>query len=599
MKRFLSRNIIYILLAWLFSDNLRYCLALDEYLPYTNSIFLLVIFGVYYYFISKITYSEEWKLQIKSYLGVSCVFCFFFFGAMLSGVQLELQGYVDFTNIKRYISLVILTICGTPMVAKLIHILQKRVANGINPQSTKQNTNRKFFIKVYIILMLSYLLVLLAVWPGFFVYDAEVETYMVFTDKYSAHHPMAHVLLLGWVMKVMYKIVPSYNVGIATYLILQMLVVSACFAYMLAFMHRIGLKKWILNCSIAFLAFFPTVSMFVCCTTKDVYFSAGVVLFTTLMLELSKDSDTFRKSKSKTILLSIAALLIILFRNNGIYALTVFLPFFMIVYKKYWKKWIKIILAVVGIYCLFNVTVNAVFDVKPGEKAEMLCVPMQQLARAHYEAKECFTEEELETMYSLIPETILQNYNPKLADNVKVNFLEDNFKGAPGKYFKLWLEIGLKRPDIYINSFLMNTYDYWYPDTIVDGYTGKWIVDREYADSSYFAYVTERPGISKPLIPFLAKFYEKISLEIYQHNIPVISMLFSMGFWLWVYTFTVMYLWKTNYRKQAFAFLPIGLIYMTVILGPIAIVRYVLYLFFGAPLIVALLFDTKVFKEDK
>lgn len=73
---------------------------------------------------------------------------------------------------------------------------------------------------------------------------------------------------------------------------------------------------------------------------------------------------------------------------------------------------------------------------------------MQQLARTHAEAKECFSEDDLEVMYTLIPEVILQNYRPKLADTIKVNFLEDNFLAQPGKYFDLWLRMGLKRPDI-------------------------------------------------------------------------------------------------------------------------------------------------------
>ena len=76
-------------------------------------------------------------------------------------------------------------------------------------------------------------------------------------------------------------------------------------------------------------------------------------------------------------------------------------------------------------------------------------------------------------------------------------------------------------------------------------------------------------------------------------------MLFSMGFWKWVYLFMLAYLWKTKYGKQAFAFLLMGLIYLTVLLGPTAIIRYVLYFFFGVPLVLALLFDNKSFGQSK
>lgn len=597
MKKTILKNVVLIIMAWVFAFCIKSCFAVevDAQLFYTNSVLSVMVFLVYFYFIRKITKEEKW-CTVKPYLVASSVFCFFFFGAVISGVQLDLYGRVNFADTSLYFSLVALTFTGAPIVAEGMNLLYtKTKINCIE----EMPVGRKYFLKVFIILVLSYLLVLIAVWPGFFLYDAETETYMVFTDKYSAHHPMAHVLLLGWIMKVMYKIIPSYNVGIATYLLIQILIVSACFSYMITFMRRIGVRKWIVNTGIIYLALFPTVSMFLCCSTKDVYFSGGVTLFTTLMLELARDREIFWKSKLKCALFIFASLLILLFRNNGLYAFVVFLPFFIIVYKKYWRTWLKLMLIVFTVYVLFNVSINNILDVKPGEKAEMLCVPMQQLARAYIEEKDSFTEEELEILYSLIPESILNNYNPKLADNIKVNFLEDNFSREPKKYISLWFEIGKKHPDIYVNSFLMNTYGYWYPDTIIDGYSGRKIVNREYGESSYFAFETERPGISQPLIPFLAKFYEKISLEIYQQKVPVLSMLFSMGFWLWTYIFAIVYLLKTKSKKQAFAFLPIGIIYLTVILGPIAIVRYVLYLYFCVPLILGLLLNTKAFAEKE
>ena len=239
-----------------------------------------------------------------------------------------------------------------------------------------------------------------------------------------------------------------------------------------------------------------------------------------------------------------------------------------------------------------------IFHVKKGPLGEMLSIPMQQLARVHAEAKSVFGNKDLELLYTMIPEIILDRYNPKLADNVKVNFLEDNFKASPGKYISLWFRTGLKRPDIYINAFLANTYGYWYPDTVLDGYTGIWAGGRQYKESSYFAFGIDNPGERKSLIPPLEHFFEKISLEIYQQKLPVISMLFSIGFWKWLYTFAAVYLWIHSNKKQTFALIMMGLLYLTVLLGPIALVRYVLYLFFGVPILLALLFDRRALVEE-
>lgn len=576
---------------------LQFCIGIRDglsLLSYTNSVWSGILFAGYLYALTRIVNKAEWKTTIVPHLKIGFGFCFLFIGAMVAGVQLDAYGRVDFSNIMNYLTMFVLALGGAPFVAWVFVKLQE-----VKRNKTAEVVDKRYFYKIMLVLFLAYIPVLLAAWPGFFCYDAEVETYMVFTDKYSAHHPVTHVVLLGWIMKIMYKIIPSYNVGIAVYLLLQMLVVSACFAYMMTFLKRIGVRRWIVNTGIAFLALFPTVSMFVCCTTKDVYFSAGIVLFTTLLLEMVRDEGTFWNARSKKRLFALSILMILLFRNNGIYAFVVFLPFFVLMFKKYWKKWSPILIGVFLFYFLLNITMNAIFNVKPGEKAEMLCVPMQQLARVHAEAKECFGEDDLEVMYSLIPEVILNNYKPKLADSVKVNFLEDNFKAEPGKYIDLWWRMGLKRPDVYVNSILMNTYGYWYPDTIIDAYTNVKMVERYYDESSYFFFETERPGMRKSLIPVLERFYERISLEIYQQKVPVVSMLFSMGFWKWVYLFMLLYLWRCGYKKQGFAFGLMGIIYLTVLLGPTAIVRYVLYFFFCAPLVLALLFDTKAFAEEK
>ncbi len=566
-------------------------------LAVTNSILvplaILVLVAGWFGVVKK----EKWESRMTELLNSCFYFGILFWGAMVFGAQLDVAGRVIFAVWSKYVSVVVLAIAGAPLMAWCMVKLSDLAKRETQTADAATDMDRKYFLQVMLLLLLAYLPVLLASWPGFFTYDAEVESHMALTDTYSAHHPIAHVLLLGFCLKAAFKIFHTYNAGIAIYMLVQMTVISFCFSYMLCTLKRFGVRKWILNVSLAFLALLPTVSMFVCCSTKDGYFCAGLVLLTTLLLEMAHDGAGFWKQKGKSFLLFVAVLMVLLFRNNGIYAFVVFLPFFVWRYRGCWKQWGKVVAGALVFFVLFNEVTTFAFKVTPGEKAEMLCVPMQQLARVHEEARECFSEEDLEFMHALIPEEILATYNPKLADNIKYKFDDTVFEANVGKFFSMWLRIGLKRPDIYVNSWLMNTYGYWYPDTILDGYRGRWIVDREYKDSSYFAFTTERPGIRNSLLPVLEGFYEKISLEIYQQKVPVLSMLFSIGFWHWVYLFVAFYLWKLGPRKQLLALLPMGIVYLTVLLGPIAIVRYVLYFFFCAPIVLALLFDNRAFVE--
>jgi hypothetical protein len=66
-------------------------------------------------------------------------------------------------------------------------------------------------------LLLVYLVALLAVRPGFFVYDASDELSMFESRAFTTHHPLVHVLLLGGTISLVRKITGSYNAGIFVY----------------------------------------------------------------------------------------------------------------------------------------------------------------------------------------------------------------------------------------------------------------------------------------------------------------------------------------------------------------------------------------------
>lgn len=600
MRRLPWGNTSFIMaLGLLAAMGIKYCVNTGEaWIVYANSVMSFFYFVMIAFALKRIFAGGGNASRIGDILNPCFAFSFCFWGSMAAGASLERCGQVDFADWKLWLSSLVVALATAPMLAWTIKSLEscqsrKKCLADSGKECVK---GKKYFFCLWGILFLAYMSPFLASFPGFFTYDAETEVYMVFTGKYSAHHPVLHVILLGWIIRAVHYITKSYNVGIACYILFQMAVMSACFSYMMSFLYKIGVRRLIRIISICFLALFPTVSMFVCCSTKDSMFSGGVVLFTTLLLEMGRDSEAFWQKKSKRICFAAAVFLILAFRNNGLYALAVFFILFAMLYRKYWKKWILTIMAAFFIFGVSTGLLGKVFHFMPGELAEMLCVPMQQLARTYAQAPDSFTEQEKETLFTLLPEPILKKYNPKLADNVKVNFLEDNFKNDPGKYISLWASMGIKHPDIYVNSFLANTYGYWYPDTVPDGYSGKTISSLVYGDSSYFAFETERPGERIHLLPRLENFYRKCSLEIYQQKLPVVSMLFSMGFWHWCYAFLAIYLILTGNGRQAFAFAPTGLIYLTVLLGPIALVRYVLYFFFLVPLLPALIFDTGKFK---
>ena len=592
MKKMPWKNMYFLLCLSLFGAmGFKHCINLAESsLSYTNGIASFLLFVCLLCALRHVTAHRDWE-RFKAFLNFCFAFLICFFGSLAAGVQLDQNHRVAFGSWLVYFSVLFCAAAASPLLAYGMYRLNSYGA--LRQSRPPAFSRRRTFLLLWGFLFLTYIPTFLASFPGFYVYDAEAETYMVFTSKYTTYQPLLHVLLLGGTIRLIYHFTQSYNAGIALYTLFQMAVLSACFAYMMSYLRHIGVKRWVYNLGLAFLALFPTVSMFVCCSTKDTLFSGGVVLLTTLLLEMAAEPERFWRSASKKLLFAASLLLILFFRNNGVYALAVFFVIFLIVYKKYWKRWLPVVCGTLLLFALTSLGLSAALHAKKGPLAEMLCVPIQQLARVYTEAGDELSDADAEILYDLIPQSILENYNPKLADMVKLNFLEDNFKREPVKYISLWFRLGIAHPDIYVNSFLENTYGYWYPDTVLDGYRGIWAGKRQYEDSSYFAFNTESPGERRHLLPALERFYEKISLDIYQQRVPVISMLFSAGFWHWVYAFLALYLAAVGYKKSLFSLTVIGLLYLTVLLGPIALIRYVLYMFFSVPLVLALLFDTE------
>lgn len=137
----------------------------------------------------------------------------------------------------------------------------------------------------------------------------------------------------------------------------------------------------------------------------------------------------------------------------------------------------------------------------------------------------------------------------------------------------------------------MNSYGFWYPDTVIDVYSGNTVFTFTYGDSSYFGYEVEEPGYRDSKIPWLDRAYRKLSLEISQEKVPIYSMLYSPGglFWCIAFVFATM-LYRRKYHI-VMPYLMVLLVWLTVILGPTYLPRYVLIFWFGLPLFAAMLLE--------
>lgn len=280
-----------------------------------------------------------------------------------------------------------------------------------------------------------------------------------------------------------------------------------------------------------------------------------------------------------------------LFRKNGVYAFAVMVPVLLIYYKKYFKRIVGLFSIIFLLYFSINVGLAEVVHAEGGGKQEILTVPIQQLARTYKFSPESFELEDIETLHEILPEESIVLYRPKLSDPVKAGFRNDAFAKDKSKYIRLWLRVGLKKPMSYINAWLVNSYGFWYPDTVIDVYSGNKTFTFTYEDSSYFGYEVEEPGYRDSKIPWLDEVYRRLSLEISKEKIPLVSMLFSPGAMFWFVAFVFAYVLYRKKYDLVIPYLMVLLVWLTVLLGPTYLPRYVLIFWFGMPLFAAMLVE--------
>lgn len=519
----------------------------------------------------------------------------------------------------------------------------ERIAEGAGRRQRKNESalSLSSFLPDWLILVLLVLPVFLAEFPGFFVYDAHDELYEVLTRTFTAHHPLLHVLLLGRTIAFFHKFTGSWNAGIAVYIFLQMLVITAVFSLVLQMLRKFYVPRRIRVICLLFLGLFPTVVMYVLCSAKDGLFSAFLLLLTVFLYLLYRDPEHFLQSRKKAAGFVLSALLMMLFRYNGFYSFLVFVPFGIIflprthsslkrpvpsggpseqrcpvssgdrspqrrpadsgepslqrrpaLFRQHSSRPSRslrlritaMLLLPVALFLAVNTGMTKILtgpDTK--EYQEMLTVPISQLARAYNYQKDVFSKEDILLLHRYLPEENLNRYEPLCTDLLKVGFNNEAFSEDKSSFVKLWLRIGKKAPAVYVNAWLLTSYGYWYPYASLNVYAGRTVYTFTYDESSYFGYEVEKPGTRTSLIPAIDTFFRTISLTRSFQKIPVIRLFFAPAFWFFVFLWQLFF---RGFRRRfcgAVCFLPAFLTWLTVLLGPCSLVRYVIILWFLVP----------------
>ena len=563
-------------------------------IAFTNSIFSVLTFLALYLLMEKVLKAsfvgKRRRWILPGLFGTAFSFC------MITGVQLDTRGSVPFSDPSLWLAILAGAVVMTLSVRYFWDLIdgkqrERAVSRQKEGEATDQEEKRwnKFsgWLLPSALIFVMYLPVFLAVYPGFFVYDAQDELMQVVTRSFSTHHPLVHVLMLGGIIQLVHKLTGSYNAGIACYTVFQMLVMAGIFGWCIRKLEKWGVGKGYRILTTLYFGLCPVLVMFSLCSAKDGLFAGMLLIMTILLTELFKAPEEFWKQKGKLLLLLAASLGMMLLRHNGFYAFAVFSVLTVIYLKKDRKKAALYFGGILATYLVVSAGLTGILRADASENQEMLTVPISQMARVYQNRKEELPPEEKELLYQYLPQEALEHYTPKVSDGVKVHFNNQAYEADRGSFLKLWLKWGTENPFTYLNAWFMTSYGFWYPDTVIDVYRGNTVFTYTYEDSSYFGYEVEQPGTRQSKLPWLSEIYRRMSLEIFQQRIPVVSMLFSPGFLFWMSAFILCF-WGYHGRwKKVMALMPVMLCWLTVLLGPTYLTRYVVYLWAVLPVILA------------
>lgn len=446
-------------------------------------------------------------------------------------------------------------------------------------------TERSFFLQIWLLLFLIYLPAWLALFPGTFGYDAPIQVAEYFRDagtQLTSHHPLAHTFLMGFFFSMGDRLFRSYQVGFALYMALQGLAVTGSIAYSLLACRRHHVPLvWILTGAL-WAAFNPFLWVLTFSSTKDILFGAFLLCFSVALWELLECGSPGRGHYVRLVVFGV---LLCLFRNQGIYILLALL--FICLLLRTGRKGLCLCLLLVCVVSqgFFSISAGAL-HIPRGDRREMLCVPMQQMARlcsawlADGGESGSITPEQYQITAELIAPEGIQMYLPDTADNVKLYFRTDVLSQDFGKYFSNYIAMGRKNPYEYLMAWVDLIRPYW--DMTSNEYKG---LAFYYTFPERNRWGIERSGDSGPLGKLFSLLYSIVEA-------PAYGLFWRPETCLWILA-ALPGLAIARKRKNLFiGILPLGLYFGTAVLGPVALLRYLFPLTMATPLLLGMLFQT-------
>lgn len=357
--------------------------------------------------------------------------------------------------------------------------------------------------------------------------------------SFSNHHPWVHTMTMSLFYHIGSFFTSNTNDAFVFFTLFQICFMAFSASYLIWVISKYTKSLPLLCGIIAFYALLPYHNVMAVCIWKDVMFSGSLLLFCTSLFYLLKEG-IHRQHLFSLMLYFISGFLMCLYRTNGWYAFIITIPFLLISFRKNWKIMLPIHITLLILVLLIKGPVMNHFEVEQPDFVESISIPLQQVGRVIATGQELTAEQN-----ELINKIIKTEYVPKLyteyiSDNMKElvrTYHPEYLTSHKAEYLKLWIELGLKYPDIYFDAYIAQTIGYYSPSAVYSVAEVDGVIDNE--TGLYREYL-----IGGKLIVKLREVMIKL-----QDILPLYGALWSMGSLFWG---TLLFLGLTLGQKKIF-----------------------------------------------
>lgn len=330
--------------------------------------------------------------------------------------------------------------------------------------------SERAFWKAFAILAVWYSVFVIISYPGNLCWDVIGQIEQVLNGSFSEHHPLAHTLIVGGMVKLGMTLFHSYEAGLFLYMFLQVVMLAAAFAATVSVVVKRNLKPWMVWLMMALYMFTPIYTNLVSTAIKDIPYVACTIGYMVCLAVCLEDNTKLKNVKFLCGFLSLQVAVILL-RNNGLMMVLLSGMVICLCYlrkdslKEGARKVLVFFLVSVVIGLLGKSVLASACDAAPGGKGEILSIPFQQTARYLQVYKDEISVSEKQAIEEVLGsvEKIAASYDPDISDPVKALFDKQSEMGEILNYFGAWFQGLIKHPGEYVEAFLAHVYGWFTP----------------------------------------------------------------------------------------------------------------------------------------